>query len=129
MRMSFITSFAFIWLGLASLTTPFETMSQSVTMPTGLSFSIMTMLPIFSSFIFFAISLTVSLGDAEITGLFMMSLTRTRVVMCASACSLTGFFTTHSNRILGLITFILPRRLLRLIAPIAVVVAALADPL
>src|ERR687886_1873329 len=92
-------SFAFIWLGFESLAIALETMSQSVTMPTGLSFSIMTMLPMFPSFIFFAMSWMVSFEDAETTGLFMMSLTITLVVMFASACSLTGFFTTENIRI------------------------------
>src|SRR5215212_2137014 len=85
-------------------------MSQSVTIPTGLSFSIMMMLPIFSSFIFFAMSCIVSFGDAETTGLFMMSLTSTLVVISASVCSLTGFFTTKIFEYMPLITYLTSAR-------------------
>src|SRR5512145_436831 len=78
----------FIMLGFTSCTTVFVTMSQSVTIPTGFSFLMITMLPIFSSFIFLAISFTESSGWQDTTVLFIISLTRTLVVILASRCLL-----------------------------------------
>jgi hypothetical protein len=93
-----IMSDALNMLGLTSLVTPFETISQSVTIPRGLSFSIIMMLPILCSFILDATSSIVLCGGAEITGLFITSLTRTLVGMLASRCFLVGLFTTDLNR-------------------------------
>ncbi|OGD54414.1 hypothetical protein A3K80_02155 [Candidatus Bathyarchaeota archaeon RBG_13_38_9] len=58
------------------------------------------------SFIFIAMSTTLSLGPAVITGLFIISLTRTRVVMFASVFS-TNFFVTELFRQFGLIIFLI----------------------
>src|SRR5215216_2616153 len=82
-------------LGLTSFVTAFETISQSVTIPRGFSFSIIMMLPILCSFILDATSSTVLCGGAEITGLFIISLTRTRVGILASRCFLVGLFATR----------------------------------
>src|SRR6185503_11696066 len=80
------------------LPTTFDTTSQSVTIPTGFSFSVIITLPIVCSFIFIAMSAMLSLGIAVITGLFIISLTSTLVVMFASVCS-TSFFATIYFRI------------------------------
>src|ERR671924_1143759 len=90
-----IISEAFNMLGFMSFVTAFETISQSVTIPRGFSFSIIMMLPILYSFILDATSPTVLYGGAEITGLFIISLTRTRVGILASRCFLVGLFTTR----------------------------------
>src|SRR5262245_31775728 len=89
---------AFSMLGLMSFVTPFDTISQSVTIPTGFSFSMIIILPILCSFILDATSSIVLCGEAEITGLFITSLTRTLVGMLASRCFFVGRFTTNLNR-------------------------------